>query len=124
MLRYRWLIGLSLLLGTGCATLQPARLGQVVGTIAGAAAIPGIGAPIGGLLGILAGSAFQREVDKLNEGRERVELSEQLHANAHPPGSAAAEMATLVTTPTRVWVDEVVQDGQLIAGHFDTRALH
>lgn len=105
----------------GCAGFAPAQVGQIAGTIAGAAAAPGIGAPLGALIGMLAGAAVQHQTDKVTESRERVDLGRQLN-----PPSGATQPTTApapIGTPTRVWVDETVQDGRLLAGHFDVRAL-
>ena len=62
----------------GCAAIPPAQVGQTAGTIAGAALVPGVGAPLGALVGLLAGMLVQGEVDKVNEKRERRDLSDQL----------------------------------------------
>ena len=121
--RYALLTALSLVLCTGCATLHPAQVGHLVGTIAGAALAPGIGAPLGGLVGILTGSALQRGFNKANEGRERAELRQQLKRPTTSSAPQRAGTSVLQTIPTRVWVDERVEEGRLVAGHFDVRQL-
>ena len=112
----------SLALCGGCAGVSPAHVGQTVGTIAGAAIAPVIGAPIGALAGLLAGMVVQGEMDQATEHRERKELSEELTAGSPLPPSAETD-GTPQGEPIRVWVDETVQDGRRIAGHFDTRNI-
>lgn len=112
---------LSLIALGGCASVPPAQVGQTAGTIAGAALIPGIGAPIGALAGLVAGMLVQGELDKTTEKRERRELSQQLGGDPHRPESSEASVPH--GEPARVWVDETVQDGRLIVGHFEVRYL-
>jgi len=101
--------------------MPPVQIGQMAGTIAGAALAPGVGASVGGLVGMLAGMAVQGQIDKATEGQERKTLSNQLGTG--PSSSAQAPAAPPQGAPTRVWVDETVQGGKLIAGHFETRYL-
>jgi len=118
----RILVGaLSLALCSGCAGISPAQAGQTIGTIAGAAIAPGIGAPLGALAGLLTGMVFQKQADKGMEKKERRELSEQL-AGGQAQMTAQPE-GVLQGQPVRVWVDEMVQDGRTIAGHFDVRYI-
>ena len=122
--RTRCVVGIgivSLSLASGCAGISPAHLGQTAGTIAGSAIVPGLGAPIGALLGLVAGLLVQNEVGKVTEKHERKTLSDQL-GGASPTRSDSAEVLPQ-GVPTRVWVDETVQDGRLIAGHFETRPI-
>ena len=105
---------------SGCAGVSPAQVGQTTGTIAGAAIVPGVGAPIGALVGLLAGMVVQGHVDKVTEKKERKELGEQLASGSQPPSE---EGAPPQGQATRVWVDETVQGGRLVAGHFDVRYL-
>ena len=117
----RYCVAATLLGGSGgCAGFAPAQIGQIAGTIVGSAVAPGIGAPLGALLGILTGSAVQHQMDKVTESRERVDLGQQLKPQPAPP---SAPTQPLGGTPTRVWVDETLQDGRLVAGHFDIRHL-
>ena len=119
-MRQRFLVGvIGLTLASGCAAVPPAQLGQTVGTIAGAAIAPGIGAPIGALVGMLAGLMVQGEVDKVTEKHERKDLDDRL---ATKPSSAASAFPP-PGQPLRVWVDEALHDGRLVAGHFDIRYL-
>ena len=105
----------------GCAGISPSQLGQTVGTIAGSAIVPGAGAPLGALVGLLAGLLVQGKVDQVTETRERKELGDQLAVNT---GSAPSDAITPpLGEPVRVWVDETVRDGRLFAGHFDTRHI-
>ena len=116
-----FLVGaLSLFLASGCAAIPPAQVGQTAGTIAGAVIAPGIGAPVGALVGLLAGMVFQGEVDKGTEKRERHELGRQLAVGSNP---ASGLEQPPQGQPLRVWVDEMVQDGRLVAGHFDVAYL-
>ena len=115
------LVAFSWLLG-GCAAVSPVQVGQTAGTIAGAVAAPGVGPPVGALVGMLLGSVVQSHVDKVTEKRERKELAEQLGSG---PGGRAMASASPVPAgqPTRVWVDEVVHDGAVLAGHFEMRQI-
>ena len=107
---------------SGCAAMPPAQIGQTAGTVAGAVIAPGIGAPIGSMIGLVTGLLVQGQIDKVTEKKERKQLGDQLASGPHPP--AASEMnASSQGTPTRVWVDESVRDGRMVAGHFDVRYL-
>ena len=103
----------------GCAALPPAQVGQTIGTIAGAAALPGIGAPIGALAGLLAGMAVQTHIDKTTETKERKDLGRELASGQ----SSNVSVQSPSGEPTRVWVDETTQNGRVIAGHFDVRSV-
>ena len=118
-MRVRVALLLMLSLTTGCAGMAPAQLGQTAGTIVGSAIAPGIGAPLGALMGMLAGLLVQNEVDKVTEKTERKTLGEQLAQRTPSPGTA--EAGPPLSTPTRIWVDETVKEGRLLAGHFDVR---
>lgn len=123
-MRYPILVGmLAVVLGSGCAGVSPTHMGQTAGTIAGAAIAPGVGAPLGALVGLLTGLLLQGKIDQVTEVRERKELGEQLTGG----GSSSSEAESLVSAPqgelTRVWVDETVNGGRLIAGHFDSRLI-
>ena len=112
---------LTLGLCAGCAGVSPAHVGQTAGTIAGAAIAPGIGAPVGSLVGLMAGMLIQGQVDKVTEKHERKELNDQLATGTRapaPPQDAAPQGA-----PIRVWVDETLHNGRMVAGHFDARDL-
>ena len=111
---------MGLVLASGCAGVSPAQVGQTAGTIAGAAIAPGVGAPFGALVGLLAGMVVQGHVDKATETRERKELSDQLAVGEQPTAPRASAPQG---EPTRVWVDETVQDGRLLAGRFETQVL-
>ncbi len=121
-MRRRWLLlcGLCWAAG-GCAVFAPQQIGQIVGTIAGAVAAPGLGAPLGSLLGTLAGLAVQKQVDTVTERKERVDLARDLQPKT--AAAAASSAAGPAGVPTRVWVDETLRDGRVIAGHFDVHAL-
>lgn len=101
--------------------MPPSSVGQTTGTIVGAAVAPGIGAPVGALVGLLAGMLIQGKMDQAREKQERVDLGGQL-ANA-PAAATPQPSGEIAGTPTRVWVDETLRDGRLIAGHFDVRAI-
>jgi hypothetical protein len=110
-------IGLSL---CGCASVPPTQVGQTLGAILGSAIAPGLGAPLGSLVGLLGGMLVQGQIDKATETKERRTLSDQLAA---APVAGSEPAAALTGEPTRVWVDERMQNGRLIAGHFDTRPI-
>ena len=101
--------------------MSPAQVGQTAGTIAGAAIAPGVGAPFGALVGLLAGMVVQGKVDQATEKRERRELGDQLAVGTPPPAAPRADAPQ--GEPTRVWVDETAHDGRLAAGHFEIRYL-
>ena len=118
----RILVGiLTLTLCGGCAGVSPAQAGQTIGTIAGQMIAPGIGAPFGALAGLLAGMVFQKKVDQVTEKKERRELNDQL-AVGQVQAPAESE-AVPQGQPIRVWIDEMVQDGRVIAGHFGVRYI-
>ncbi len=120
-LRRIGLIMMSVGLCTGCAGVSPMQVGQTAGTIAGAAVAPGVGAPLGALVGLLAGMVFQKKADQVVEKRERSELSDQLQKG--PSASSSEPALAPLGEPTRVWVDETLHDGRLVAGHFDVRNI-
>lgn len=99
--------------------MSATQVGQTAGTIAGAAIVPGIGAPIGTLVGTLAGLVFEQHLDKGRERKETAELSKQLGA----PASPGARGDQPLGPPARVWVDERVENGRLVDGHFDWRPV-
>ena len=103
----------------GCSGVSPTQVGQTAGGIAGGLLVPGIGMPIGALVGTLAGLVVEGQVDKSREQHERVALGHELTASP----SALPQDAPSVGTPTRVWVDEDVRDGRFTAGHFEVRPL-
>lgn len=110
----------SLLLASGCANLMPHQAGQTLGAILGGAVAPGIGVPMGSVLGSLAGMVIQRKMNKADEKRERVELGRHVK-----PGDApgAIEQASAPRQPARVWIDETSQNGRMIAGHYEILPL-
>ena len=121
-MRARAVILTSTLLGVvGCSSVSPMQIGQTAGAITGAAVAPGVGMPLGALVGTLAGMVFEQHLDKSREQREQAELTKQLSGagSTHSPPQAPPDGAAL----TRVWVDEHVERGRLIAGHFDARPI-
>ena len=113
------LVGIATI--SGCSGVSPAQIGQTTGTIAGAALVPGVGAPFGALIGTLAGLVVEHELDKVREQKERVELSKELQTPA--PAQSLREREPVSGQPTRVWVDEWLKDGQVIPGHFEVRTI-
>ena len=112
---------LSGVLVAGCSGLSPTQVGQMAGTIAGVAIIPGIGAPLGTLVGTLAGLVVEGQMEKAREKQERVDLSKQLSTPADWRGAQAAQLP--MGEPARVWVDERLENGRLINGHFEFRPI-
>ncbi len=112
---------ISVLLVAGCAGVSPTQLGQMIGSVAGGAIAPGVGVPLGGLIGNVAGMVVEHQVDKAREQHERVDLSRELQRPT-ASGQGAPQPAAL-GTPTRVWVDEHLQQGRLVAGHFELRPI-
>ena len=118
----RVVVGVLVLLAVGgCSGVSPTQVGQTIGTLAGAAIAPGIGAPIGTLVGTLAGLVLEQEVDKVREKQERIELSKQLNNPTSSSSVPAGERP--LGQPTRVWVDERIEQGRLLAGHFEQRTI-
>ena len=103
--------------------MSPTQVGQATGSIAGGALAPGIGVPLGALIGTLAGMVVEQRLDQAREGKERVELSQQLQRPEDAQGVSTAADAHTSGQPTRVWVDEQWEHGRLIAGHFETRTI-
>ena len=122
MVRQIVVAGFSLVLVSGCAAISPVQIGQTVGMIGGATAVPGVGAPVGALLGTIVGTIFQKRVDQETEQRERKELAEQLGTPAVVT-SQSKPIAPPQGEPVRVWVDEFMQDGNILAGRFEVRHL-
>ena len=124
MARFRAILvagALAVGMASGCAGVSPGQVAQTAGTIAGSIIAPGIGAPIGSLVGLLAGMVLQGHMDKVNEKKERVVLNDQLGGQG---GQGRADSAPGAQgEPTRVWVDETMRDGRLMAGHFEVRTL-
>ena len=122
-MRTRGLVGITLgsvgMLLAGCSSISPTQVGQTAGAVVGSVIAPAIGMPIGSLLGALAGMVVEQQVDKQRERHERVELSKELGET--PTGSIGPSGAA--GHPTRVWVDEQRENGRLIAGHFEVRAI-
>ena len=121
MRQYAWVGLASVFLSSGCAGVSPVQVGQTAGTIVGAVIAPGIGPPLGAIAGLLAGMLVQGEVDKVTEKRERKTLGDQLATGG--ASKASEESGPPRGEPTRVWVDETVQGGRLIPGHFEVRYL-
>ncbi len=123
MVRQRLLIaGLLVSLCSGCSGVSAAQIAQTVGAITGSIIAPGVGAPLGALVGTLAGLVVQGKVDQATAKRERVELGDQLAADG-PPAPVPEPVIPPHGEPTRVWVDEMLYSGRLIAGHFDVRRI-
>lgn len=121
-----FLVGILVLTAaSGCASVPPAQMGQAAGTIAGAAILPGVGAPLGALAGTLLGMIIQKRVDQVTETKERQELGGQLRTDraAAPASPQEPAPARSAGAPTRVWVDEHVQNGRLMPGHFEVASL-
>ena len=109
------------MMACGCSGMTATQVGQTAGSIAGAALVPGVGAPLGTLIGTLAGLVVDGQIDKVREQKERVTLQEQLQRQGLPrPGQVESRP---LGEPTRVWVDERMDQGRLIAGHFDVRPI-
>ena len=108
---------------SGCAGVSPTQVGQTAGSMAGAAIVPGIGMPIGALIGTLAGLVVEQQIDKGREVKERVDLSKRLSSASESKTGSPSDMPTSGGQLTRVWVDEQVENGRLINGHFEQRVI-
>lgn len=100
------------------------QVGQAIGSVVGSAIAPGVGTTLGSLAGIMAGMVAQGHIDKATEKKEQKVLSEQM---SRPAQSQAASLDTSTPAamgpPTRVWVDETIQNGQIASGRFETRHI-
>lgn len=115
------IIVVTLLSTSGCAAMPPVQLGQTAGTILGAAIAPGIGPPLGALAGLLTGMLVQGQIDRATEKGERQTLAEQLGSSS--PSVTPEAPPAPQGQPIRVWVDETLRDGRLMAGHFEVRYI-
>ena len=114
------MVGFGLLLvGAGCSGMTASQAGQAIGSIVGSAIVPGIGTTVGALAGTLAGLVVDEQVDKAREKKERVDLNQQLQGTSAPQASPQSP----VGQPTRVWVDETMRDGRVLAGRFEVRPV-
>jgi hypothetical protein len=106
----------------GCSTMHPAQIGQAAGSMIGMAVAPGVGAPLGGLLGTLAGLVVQGRIDKDTEKKERVVLAQDMSSQPSGRMSAAGEASSTPGAGSqRVWVDEHTENGKIVAGQFEQR---
>ena len=118
------LLSPAFLFSSGCAALPPAQAGQVAGTLLGAAVAPGVGGAVGSMLGTLAGIVLQQGMDKAQEGKERADLGNRLDPDGpghSPSGGKQGGTQILIGNLERVWVDETVSDGRVLAGHYEQR---
>lgn len=122
-MRRAQIIAVALLMTAGCAGVSATHVGQTMGTIAGAAIAPGIGAPIGALIGLLSGMVVQGQIDRGVEHREQRTLSDQLASATQSHSSGPHDSSPPTGQQTRVWVDEMLENGRVVAAHFDVRNL-
>src|SRR3989338_3873700 len=115
MMRRRWFGLLVLVLVSGCSGMSATQLGHAVGALV-AVAVPAV-SPATTLIGTLAGMMIDNKIQKAEDSLERRSLNDQLGVGS--PGAAAAAIGD----PVRVWVDETVREGRVLAGHFDVRHL-
>lgn len=99
------------------------QLGQAIGSIAGSAIAPGVGTTLGGLAGIMAGMVAQGQIDKATEKKEQKILSEQMDRPNQQNPAASEAMVIAAGEPTRVWIDETMQNGKVSPGHFEARHI-
>ena len=105
---------------SGCAT-SPTQIGQTAGGLLGSLLIPGVGTGLGALVGTVAGLAVENELDKSHQQKERAELSQQLQQR--PAAASIPQREEPVGQPARVWVDEAMKNGSVMAGHFEERVI-
>ncbi|MBI2174802.1 MAG: hypothetical protein HYU33_06360 [Candidatus Omnitrophica bacterium] len=60
-------------------------------------------------------------MDKATEKRERQTLGEQMQSIAR--SGTEESISAVAGEPKRVWVDETVEKGRVIAGYFDVRNI-
>ena len=106
----------------GCASVSPTQVGQTAGSMAGAVIVPGLGMPIGALIGTLAGLVVEKQIDKGREAKERMDLNKRL-VDAPASSTGVLSESPGGGQPTRVWVDERVENGRLVNGHFEQRVI-
>ena len=118
----------GLLGGAGCAGMSPTQSGYLLGSIAGGAAAGPAGAAVGSLVGTLAGALAAKPLEQHREKVERKQLQDQLGA----PAPVTAQQPTApseIAQPdgpmvmARVWVDERIERGRVVAGHFEERSI-
>lgn len=133
------LLTLGLLGASGCAGMSAMESGYLLGSIAGGAAAGPAGAALGSAVGSLAGAMVAKPLEQHREKTERKELEAQLGApeagappadgsRSEPPGAAASSGRPAVGsagggTPARIWVDERIERGHVVAGHFEQRSI-
>ena len=106
---------------SGCAA-SATQVGQTAGGILGSLLVPGVGTGLGSLVGTVAGLVVDDQLDKAREKKERVDLSHEL--KPHPSdGAVVAQRDEPVGRSARVWVDEALVNGTLMAGHFAERVI-
>ena len=118
------MFGIAAIAASGCAHgVTGAGIGHVVGGAAGLIAPPL--APVGAILGYVMGASVDqwlantpeakaREADR--QRQERQLLDQQMVGGFGPAGGQPGE-------PVRVWIDETLHDGRLVAGHFGSQTL-
>lgn len=105
--------------------------GYVLGSIAGGAVAGPAGAALGSVAGSLAGALVAKPIEQHRERQERKALEASLGsaptnlsaASTPPPASPSAEEADGPVVLARVWVDEHLERGRVVPGHFEQRRL-
>ena len=115
----------AVLLGVSCCAgcaASATQVGQTAGGVLGGLLVPGVGAGLGSLVGTVAGLVVDDQLDKVREKKERTELSHELRRPS-TTGETVAQRDEPVGQPARVWVDEVMSNGSVMAGHFEERVI-
>ena len=124
----------SLLFVPGCAygpRVPLAGIGCMAGGTSAALVAPPL-APLGALLGHQAGALIDhwlentpkaREMDRQRQSEEQPVLTEQLMTGPLMTGPLPVKDGSEVMAgrPLRIWVDEMMWNGRLVAGHFEDR---
>jgi outer membrane lipoprotein SlyB len=120
MRRLKPTLVVAFLFTCGCASVSPTQAGHTAGAFIGGVILPGIGMPIGTAVGYLAGLVVEKKIDEDRDKKEKVELSQKLQ---DPPESSNISSNLSAEYPGRIWIDEQVHEGKLIAGHFEERVI-
>ena len=114
----------------GCAGVSPMQSGYMLGSIAGGIAGGPAGAAVGSAVGTLAGALVNAPIEQHRETQERKQLEQELStagvqttpARKAPPSDLPAPPAPPMVV-ARVWVDERVEQGRVMSGHFEERRI-
>lgn len=119
---------------TGCATVRPAEVGSMLGTLAAAATGYGAAAALAGsLLGSAVGHAIEERIEAEQQAEERVDLNNRLGVPDTTIEVVTSAGMTSNHTPTTtadgtsqsrsVWVEGHYERGQWVDGRYENWVL-